>query len=132
MTKDQMQRMYVSYLKQEGYVPSVDEDGDVQFKIEGGTYYIIINEDDQQYFRILFPNMWSIDDNDEFMKVVLVAMNVTGSSKLARVYVTANGKNTNIEASTLLKEPKEFKVHFARMLRAIAYAKNEFVMGMRK
>ncbi len=33
-----------AYLRSEGYVPSYDDDGDIQFKMEGIGYYAIVKE----------------------------------------------------------------------------------------
>lgn len=35
-----LQLKYLTFLKTEGFTPSVDNDGDVMFKYEGNTYYI--------------------------------------------------------------------------------------------
>lgn len=32
------------YLRQEGYVPSYDQDGDIKFKMEGIGYYVLVKE----------------------------------------------------------------------------------------
>ena len=39
----------MSYLRTEGYVPSYDSDGDIQFKKEGCIYYVIIKDSDEGY-----------------------------------------------------------------------------------
>ena len=52
MSKAALQRMYMDYLREEGYMPSIDEDGDILFKVAGDSYYIIIDEDDLQFFQI--------------------------------------------------------------------------------
>ena len=45
--------MYVDFLTEEGYKPTVDSDGDVRFKKEGMTYFISVHSNDPQYFRIV-------------------------------------------------------------------------------
>ena len=39
----------MSYLRSDGYAPSYDEDGDVQFKVEGYTYYAITRDSGMGY-----------------------------------------------------------------------------------
>ena len=34
---------YMNYLHEQGYKPEVDNDGDVKFKSEGKTYYLLVN-----------------------------------------------------------------------------------------
>lgn len=43
-------QIYSKYLSQEGYVPTVDNDGDVIFKVEGKVYYISIDTKDELFF----------------------------------------------------------------------------------
>ena len=33
----------MGYLTAEGYLPSIDDDGDIKFKVEGETYYTVKN-----------------------------------------------------------------------------------------
>ena len=40
--KRKMRASYMGYLTAEGYLPSIDDDGDIKFKVEGETYYIIV------------------------------------------------------------------------------------------
>ena len=51
-TKRDLQNAYMDYLRQEGYVPSIDTDGDIQFKVAGDTYYIIVDDRDLQFFQV--------------------------------------------------------------------------------
>jgi len=53
-TKEDLQNTYMEYLRQEGYVPTIDADGDIQFKVAGDVYFIIINETDLQFFSDLY------------------------------------------------------------------------------
>ena len=41
-----------NFLQEEGYVPSIDQDGDITFKYEGKTYYIQIDDSDTSPYYI--------------------------------------------------------------------------------
>jgi len=56
MTKKQLQDMYVSYLRGEGYSPSIDSDGDVNFTAQGQSFYIEVLEREPQSFRIILSS----------------------------------------------------------------------------
>lgn len=47
--------MYRLFLLEEGYAPSIDDDGDVRFKFEGGDYFVLIDREDEDYFRLVYP-----------------------------------------------------------------------------
>ena len=57
--------LYFNYLKEEGFLPRVDDDGDVVFKREGGTYFLKADEEDKQYFQLVFPAFWKLEDPGE-------------------------------------------------------------------
>ncbi|MDR2529673.1 MAG: hypothetical protein LBD04_11785 [Synergistaceae bacterium] len=123
--------MYVEYLKSEGYSPEVDKDGDVVFKYEGRTYYIGIDDDDPEFFIVVYPNFWEIESDAEKELALEIARKVTDTKKLAKVHLSGQGTNVSVRAGTLLKEPEDFKHVLPRMLNAIAIARQEFVKGMR-
>ena len=47
-----MQKMYLSFLKKEGFKGKVSESGNIEFKKEGVTYFIRVY-DDELYFEIV-------------------------------------------------------------------------------
>ena len=62
----------VSLLKDEGFVPSVDEDGDIWFKKEGDTLLIIIQDDESPFFVQISYALSSegMDDQVALLKAV--------------------------------------------------------------
>jgi hypothetical protein len=128
-TKNELQQMYMDYLKEQGYVPSLDSDGDVSFKIEGRGYYIIIDESDPTYFLILYPNFWEIESEEERQKASAVIMNVNRTTKVAKAYITSLD-NTCIETAILLNTPNDFSRHFSRMISMTQTARRQFIDGM--
>jgi hypothetical protein len=128
-TKAELQEMYMTYLREQGYAPSLDSDGDVNFKFEGGNYYISIDEADSDYFKIVYSSFWEIESEAERREASAVIMSVNRTTKLAKVYITS-WDDTSIEAGILLNTPQDFKHHFSRMVGAIQTARRKFVDGM--
>ncbi|MCL6595365.1 MAG: hypothetical protein K6V73_04045, partial [Firmicutes bacterium] len=60
MTRAQRAQGYLEFLAEEGYRPRLDADGDVVFKVEGGAYYILLDED-EEFFRLIYPNFWPLE-----------------------------------------------------------------------
>ena len=123
--------MYVEYLKSEGYSPTMDKDGDVVFKYEGGAYFILVNEDDPQFFLVIYPTFWELDSEREKALARKVALEVTNSTKGAKVFLDRQETNVSINAETLLKNPEDFKDVFPRILNMISSARKKFIEGMR-
>ena len=131
MTKSQLQEMYVSYLKEQGYQPAIDSDGDVVFKAEGRNFYIHVQEKDLGYFRIVFPNFWEIESHAERIQAFEAASYATRTTKTARVFLTSDD-DTTIDACIFIAKPEDFKLHFNRMLDVIMIARRDFVDRMRE
>jgi hypothetical protein len=131
MSKSELQQMYISYLRDEGYQPSIDSDGDIAFKTEGRTFYIIVYDDDLEYFYILFPNFWEIESEAERGQVAEAASYVNRTTKLVSVFMT-NHDDTSISASILVSKPEDFKNHFQRMVGLIFTARRKFIDEMNK
>lgn len=51
------------FLSNEGYRFDVDGDGDIHFKYEGVNLYFTVDKDDQNYFRLIMPNIYQLEGN---------------------------------------------------------------------
>jgi hypothetical protein len=129
MSKGNLQQMYLTYLRGEGYQPEIDSDGDIQFKAEGRTLYIIVYDTDLNYFRIVYPYFWEIESEPEREKVAEAASYATRTTKLARVYMTKDD-DTSIDACIFIEKPEDFKIHFKRMINVILVARRDFIEKM--
>ncbi|MDR2663286.1 MAG: hypothetical protein LBC31_09845 [Treponema sp.] len=124
MSKANLQKMYTDYLRQEGYVPSIDKDGDVHFKAEGDNYYIIVNEGDLQFFQV----MEQIGLGSTPLQEVLAAASYANRrSKVAKVYISSDGKTATIAVEILLSKPDDFKQLFPRVVTLLKNAQSNFV-----
>ena len=124
-------RLYSDYLTQQGYRPTVDSDGDVVFKEEGRIYYIDIDTSDNEYFRLVFPNFWEISGSDELAKAICAANEATRSTKVAKVYVRGDGKETSASIEMFFSNPDQFKAVFTRSMSALKTAVKHFVDEMK-
>ena len=129
MTKNEKSRMYEEFLREEGYLPKVEESGSVLFKKEGSTYVMELNDDDEVYFRILFPSFWSIDDEAERIRATAACMEVTAKVKVAKVFVHEDSVWAAIEV--FFAEPAQFKPVFNRMMNALNAGVKAFCKQMR-
>ena len=122
---------YKNYLEQEGYHPTIDGDGDVMFKHEGGSYYITIDEKDGEYFRVLFPNFWSIEGAADMTRPFLAADYATRASKAAKVYVRHDGKAVSASIELFFSRPEQFEPIFNRAIGALRFSVSNFVEKMK-
>jgi hypothetical protein len=122
------QQMYIEYLKEEGFIPKVDYDNDIVFKYEGKTFLINIDERDEQYFRLILPNFWSIDDTTEMSKALKVANDVNTSTKVATIIIVRD--HVWAVAEMFIDGTPEIDDFFKRTLDLVKLAADRFSKGM--
>lgn len=123
-TKQQLADHWVNFLTSEGYPCNIDADGDVTFRCEGYTYFILISDDDPDYFRLVFPNIWSIDDEAERARVIAAADHASAATKVAKVFTVGN--NVWVAAELLAESHDEVKPFFGRLIRTLRAAAATF------
>ena len=117
MTK---KKLFMRFLREEGFRPKVDEDDDIVFKCEGKSYYIEASESDESYFRLILPNFWQIDNPDEERHALVVMSEVNAEIKVAKIYQRRDSIHATVE---MFIDPMEgFKLVFPRCLGCIQAA----------
>ncbi|MEN8220285.1 MAG: hypothetical protein ABFS56_28825 [Pseudomonadota bacterium] len=130
MAEDSLQKRYISYLIEEGYKPTMDEYGDVEFKYEGEQYIILVSENDPEFFRIVLPNIWFIESKKERQKALVAADYATAEIKVAKVLVV--GDQVWVSLELFISKPEQFKGIFKRSMSALQAATKAFVEKMRQ
>jgi hypothetical protein len=120
-----VRQVYLDHLAEEGYRPSVDEDGDVHFKHEGGHYYITHNSD-EGYLQVLFPNFWSIDSPEELQAAYRAVSVVNNGYKVVKFYVRADETNLHATAELFITSPHVAVLHLSRCLDVLTTAQRTF------
>ncbi len=122
--------LYVNYLREEGYVPKLDSDGDVSFKYEGMTCCALAQEQDREYFRVVIPNFWPIESEDERIRAIAAAGKVTAGLKVGKVLIVGDNVWASVE---MLIDPIElFRNVFARVMRILMACIQQFRDEMAK
>lgn len=118
-TEAQLQEMYVSHLKELGYQPSVDSDGDIRFKEQGIMFYIDVDADDLQSFRIVLANFWKIESPEEKEKAYEAANFVNSKMKVVKTYLNPDQNSMWMDANIYIEKPEAFKSSFRRMVNVL-------------
>lgn len=88
-----------NYLTEEGYKPSIDEDDDLVFKVEGTTYWVTVSDEpmgDENYFYVqVCTDMGAHDVN---LDAVRKAINqVNREYKVGKCYLTPSQESIMIK-----------------------------------
>ena len=79
-----LKELMMQDLQEEGFCPKEVEYG-IEFKCEGYAYLMLYDEDDDQYFRLMMPNIFEV--TDENRGIVLYALNdVNTKIKVVKAY----------------------------------------------
>ena len=117
-------KLYFNYLREEGYAPKYDNDGDVIFKSEGKTLIVSINERDQSFIRLILPNFWELESEMEASKALRVANEVNHEIKVAKIVIVQ--ENVWATAEIFIDSTPDFDDFFNRLIAVVLHAQKDF------
>jgi hypothetical protein len=121
---------YEKFLREEGFLPRIDEDGDVIFKFEGRTLFISVQESDAQYFRIVMPSFWEIDDEAELIQALRAANEINRKIKVATIVIQGD-KDVSSNAEMFIEREPDLEQFFLRTVKVLVQAASDFSDLMR-
>lgn len=127
-TESQLQNIFTTMLEENGMEGWIDSDGDVQFTYNDRNYFIEVNEDDPEFYRIVLSNIWPIESNSEAIEVLFAVDAVNRKQKVAKAYT--NNDNVCIAVELFIDNPLEAKPVFMRSLSSIESSIDVFVSEM--
>ncbi len=79
-----LKELMLEFLREEGFCPKENEYG-LDFKCEGKNFVFLYDEEDDQYFRLMMPNIFEVTEENE--DAVFKALNETNASiKVIKAY----------------------------------------------
>jgi len=134
MSLEDLQNMYMEALAVEGFRPEIDEDGDILFRVIGTNYYIIINENEPQFFQI-YTGFWL--DNMTMEDAYELVNFANRRSYVAKISLSTREDTperliVSITAELLVDSPEDFKLVLTRALSLVSNAKNIFQAQLAK
>ncbi len=126
-TKKMIRSEYMEFLKEEGFSPTIDEDGDIKFKKEGSTYYIdIYDEKSPQYVVVSAPGFSIGGENGYDKAKAIIAANE--ANKLKRtVKLMVFDKYLAIRVEMPFTDTESFKGVFYKIMSYLNWGKESFI-----
>lgn len=122
-------KLCMDYLRNEGYVPRIDEDGDVVFKYEGKFFVVTTDNNDPQFLRVVMPNFWVVESEQEKRLAMEVANQVNERIKVSKVVVKRNN-HVWAMAEQFIDSTPDLEDFFNRTIRVLKGAADEFAQRM--
>lgn len=113
----------LKFLKTEGYAPHIDEDGDIDVKIEGAHFYIRVSDSDTSPMLV---TMWRQLSYPEGVNRTIARLAATELNLYKMVKVVPYDSSAMIECQLFLREPEAFKYAFRKMATQIQSAAQDF------
>lgn len=113
-----------NFLKEEGFMPELDSDGDIKFKSEGQAYYISVSKTDENpMYVVLFR---SFSNPDEY-SAETIAMASTKLNIYKGVKVLCFDKSFRIGAELYVRNAEPVKSAFYKLKGIIDSVKSDFL-----
>ena len=113
-----------NFLKEEGFMPELDSDGDIKFKSEGQAYYISVSKTDENpMYVVLFR---SFSNPDEY-SAETIAMASTKLNFYKGVKVLCFDKSFRIGAELYVRNAEPVKSAFYKLKGIIDSVKSDFL-----
>jgi hypothetical protein len=127
-SESRLQSLYQDYLDTKGVESWVDSDGDVQFEYADRTYFMEVNENDNEFFRVVLFNIWPIESDSEYVEAAVAVNEVNKQMKVAKAYITDD--NVWVACELFVGSPENFRPVWQRCMDVIDQGVDTFVEGM--
>lgn len=118
----QLRAELFSFIKEEGFLPEIDSDGDIKFKSEGYNYYISISKNDENpmyivlYRPFLYPESYSMET------FIMASRNL---NLYKGIKVVCYESSYRICAQLFVRDAEPFKASFYKLKSIIEMAKSD-------
>lgn len=113
----------MTFLKEEGYMPTIDGDGDLQLKIQGKTYYVSVSESDASPMYVRLSRYFNYPSDYSRIEVKVAAAEL---SLYKTVKVLCLDSQVLFQTEMYVQEPEAFKYAFFKMVSQLQSACNDF------
>jgi uncharacterized protein len=118
-------RSYMNFLASEGCSPEFDGQGDIMFYLDGSSYYMLFDAEDEDFIRILLPNIApAIEGEAQRLSMTVAAFEATVKAPIAKIIMIRNNFFACVEF--YCDPPETYTLIFQRMLAALQTAARTF------
>lgn len=111
-----------AFLKEEGFTPEIDSDGDIRFKKEGNIYYIKINPNDESPMYVSLFSQYIYSEKYDKDIVLLASEKL---NKYKGVKVVCHENCFNIQGDMFVVSSEAFKFAFYKIISQIVNTEDD-------
>ena len=116
-----------NFLKEEGFMPEIDSDGDIKFKRQGGTYFIMIDDANNSPMYLDFAEYISAPEKYSETVLKLASERLTNRYKAIKCNYVASSKTLRVAAEMFLRSAEPFKEVFYKLASIMDSLEDEII-----
>ena len=123
--QERLRNDIMNYIRREGFVPEIDNDGDIRFKKEGTTYFVRVDAKETNPMYVVFfclynkPSNYSVD-------AVRLATAELNQYKGVKTVVYDTG-TISVESNMFMNDAEPFRAGFYRILQLFGYVEEDIL-----
>ena len=114
-----------SYLKSEGYQPSIDDDGDIKFKRQGDIYFVCVSDKDTSPYYVRLSKYYSYGEERLTRSKIGIYAEEVNKYKMCKLIVEDD--SFIIDSQLFLYNSSAFTSIFNKIMEVIDGAEEEFM-----
>ena len=108
-----------------GYKPELDNDGDIMFRFEAKTVFVMTGDDDEKYLSVQLPQFYEVAEGEEPL-VLTVCNRMSRELKLVKVYIDQTFKNVTGACEFFYSNEESLSDCLAHSLRFLGIVRSRF------
>ncbi len=121
-TQLQLRSSINSFLREEGFMPEYDSDGDIKFKKEGRTYFVIVSSVDTNPLFVTISHGYNYDDTYTYAAVKSAVKEI---NSYKGIKLKTFDSSYSFCAEMYLSSAEHFKYTFYKYMKNISFAESE-------
>lgn len=118
-------------LKNEGYAPLKDDEGDIYVKVQGVTFFVIIPDDDTSFVRVWLPKFYRLQNEQESARAYRIINQLNKEYRTGKIFI--DEENELHCSAEFFIDPNDVQLKdiLIRMFNILLAMRMELLMGMR-
>ena len=121
--------LILQILEKMGYKPEIDNDGDIMFRYQMKSVFVMTGDEDEKYVSVMLPQFHEIVDGEETL-VLAVCNKMTRELKLAKVYVDQTFKSVTATCEFYYANEESLEQNLRNSLQMLGVVRTVFRSDM--
>ncbi len=117
--------LILQILEKMSYKPEIDNDGDIMFRFQMKTVFVLTGDEDEKYVSVMLPQFYEIVDGEEPL-VLTVCNKMTRELKQVKVYIDQTFENVTATCEFFYTNEESLEECLAHALELLGLVRSVF------